>query len=314
MTMTLHTKYRPSSFDEVIGQDHACASLERAIEKKSSQCFLLSGPSGCGKTTLARIAAARVGGQGRDITEIDAATFTGIDDMRAITQTLMYKPFGKNKRIYIVDECHMLSKAAWNSLLKATEEPPAWAFWFFCTTEPGRVPETIRTRCFALQLKGVSYKLLYSMVEEIAKMELIFPNKVAGKGYGIMELCAKEAGGSPRQALVNLGVCAAAKDKDTAAKLLRSAIESVPAKELATALMRGAGWGEVQRILSDLKEQNPESTRHEVRSYITAIIMNTKKEKVARQGMEVLDAFSEPFLNGDGMSPVVLAAGRVTFS
>lgn len=314
MSTTLHTKYRPSSLDEVIGQDHACESLGRALDKGSSHAFLLTGPSGCGKTTLARIAADKVGSHGRNLSEIDAATFTGIDDMRAITSTLMYKPFGKAIRSYVIDECHMLSKAAWNSLLKSIEEPPEWVYWFLCTTEPTRVPETIRTRCLALQLKPVSNKLLYKLIAETAKAEKIFPNKKAGDGFGIMELCAKEAKGSPRQALVNLGICAAASDKDGAAKLLRSASESAPAKALALALMRGAGWPEVQRILADLKLENPESIRHEVRGYVTAIVLNAKKERVAGKGIEILEAFSEPFLNGDGISPVVLAAGRIALS
>jgi DNA polymerase-3 subunit gamma/tau len=144
---SLATKYRPETWEEVVGQDAVVKSMKVVVTKKSSKCFLLSGPSGCGKTTLARIAARSLGIKGGGaLREIDAASKTGVDDMRQVCVDLGYKVLGGGSRGLIVDECHQLSKAAWNSLLKITEEPPPDTYWFFCTTEPSKVPVTIKRR------------------------------------------------------------------------------------------------------------------------------------------------------------------------
>src|SRR5882762_2091814 len=117
--MTLHTKYRPIVFDDVIGQDVAVKALRGALKSNASQTYLLHGPSGTGKTTLARIAATEVGARDKDIIEIDAATYTGIDDMRVVTSGLMYRPLGGNTKAIIIDEAHALSRQSWQSMLKA---------------------------------------------------------------------------------------------------------------------------------------------------------------------------------------------------
>ena len=312
MSISLHTKYRPQAFGDVMGQDGVVASLQGALKKRSSQAFLMVGPSGTGKTTLARIAAGVVGSKGRDIMEIDGATYTGIDDMRSVTSGLMYRPFGEGAvKTIIVDECHMLSKNSWQSMLKALEEPPPWVFWFLCTTEPSRVPETIKTRCASYDLKPVPSAMLYELVAEIAAKEKIFPNKRAGKGEGIMELCAKSALGSPRQAIVNLGICAECGDRAEAADLLKTAEGNAAPVELAQLLLKRGSWAEAQRILTDLKETNPESIRQVVMRYVAGAALSAKKEALAGAAVEVLDAFGTPFPSGDGIAPVVLATGRV---
>ncbi len=126
----LHLKYRPKDFDEVVGQDAVVKSLQQAVKNNAGHTFLFTGLSGVGKTTLARITAATVGCVSSNLIEIDAATHTGVDDMRDVTFSLKYKPIGVGSvKVIIVDECHMLSKSAWNSLLKVLEEPPAWVYW-----------------------------------------------------------------------------------------------------------------------------------------------------------------------------------------
>src|SRR5665213_3208243 len=137
-SMSLYTDYRPKTFAEVIGQPAVIRSLKLALTKKSNHAFLLHGPSGCGKTTLARIAATVLGVTSpRQIKDFDAATNTGIDDVRAITGALAYRPIGvKPLMVMVVDECHALSAPAWKALLKILEEPPEHVWWFLCTTEP----------------------------------------------------------------------------------------------------------------------------------------------------------------------------------
>jgi DNA polymerase III subunit gamma/tau len=310
VTEALISKYRPKTFDEVIGQEAVVRSLKAAL--KTSKTFLFTGASGLGKTTLARLAAESVGCQSRDLLEIDAASKTGIDDMRAATATLMYRPLGDGAvKAVIIDEFHGLSKAAVTSLLKILEEPPPWVYWFLCTTEPTKVPQNIRTRCTAYDLKPVSVQELFDLLDSVAHDEKIADCEDGG---AILDLCAREAEGSPRQAIANLTVCAAAEKLAEAKELLRSALDSEEAVNLARALVKGATWEEAQRILNGLKEVNPETVRHIVRAYVSKVVLSSKSEAGAGKGVEILDAFSEPFNSSDGMSPLILACGKLLLS
>lgn len=306
MTEALITKYRPQLLSEVIGQASVVRSLEGVLKKRTSQMFLFSGPPGVGKTTLARLVALSVGCLPRDTIEVDGASKTGIDDMRVLIADLAYKPIGGGKmKALIIDECQAISRAAVSSLLKATEEPPVHAVWILCTTEPARIPEALRTRASHYSLKPVGFEDLVRLLDKVVGVEKLDLDET------IIDLCAKEARGSPRQALANLAVCAEAKDIKEAKEILRSALESEEAVNLARALVNGASWPEVQGILQGLKETSPESVRHVVRSYVTAVVLKTNKDAAAGRGLGILDAFSVPCNPADGLSPIVLAAGKV---
>jgi DNA polymerase III subunit gamma/tau len=213
---SLLTKYRPASFDKVLGNTAIVRSLELAIKNKRGHAFLFTGRSGIGKTTLAYITAAALGCTPFDLTEIDAAK-TGVDDLRELASRLIYRPLDGGVKAIIVDECHMLSNSAWNSLLKPLEQPPEHACWILCTTEPTKVPDTIRSRCLHYDLKPIGYLILVGLVIAVAELEHM------NLADGIAGLCAKEAEGSARQALANLGICADAQSSAQAAELLRAA-------------------------------------------------------------------------------------------
>lgn len=305
---TIHTRYRPSKFADVIGHDAVVRSLRQVLAKRSSRAFLFTGISGCGKTTLARIVAREVGCGPGDLVEVDAATHTGIDAMRAVQDLLEYRPISGGVRAIIIDECHALSKASFQSMLKILEEPPAWATWLLCTTEPARVPTAIVTRCVRCDLKPVGQPVLIEFLDGIAAVEKM---KLGDDASKIISLCAREAGGSPRQALVNLAMCAGAKSVAEARELVRSAEQSRDAIELARALVRGAKWLEVQVLLRDLSDTSPESIRHVIRSYVTKVVIGANSERVAARGISILDEFSQPCNQSDGISPITLACGRL---
>jgi DNA polymerase III gamma/tau subunit len=305
--MTLHTKYRPESFQEVVGQDLVIAALQAVLKEKRSQTFLFHGPSGTGKTTLARLCALGLGCvPGQSIIEFDAATYTGIDDMREIVATNLMKPLGGGNRAIIIDEAHRLSAAAWASMLKTLEEPQPWLYWFLCTTELGKVPANIKTRCTAFELRLVDQDTLFELLNGIVEKERLTIED------GILDLCAREAGGSPRQAIVNLGMCLHAQGRQDAAALLKSAVDSSEVIDLCRALAKREPWLRVKPILSDLQSTNPESIKAVVCAYMSKVLLGAANPRDAGLAAEVLSAFiSTPFSPGSGFAPVLVACAKV---
>lgn len=298
------TKYRPKVFDDVVGHDAAVKALESSIERGNSSAYLLTGPSGTGKTTLARITASELGCN--DVVEIDAATNTGIDAMRDVTSNLSYKPLGGGKKALIVDEAHALSKAASQSLLKILEEPPDWVYWFLCTTEGTRILPTLRTRCLQVELKPVRTRDIIELLAYVAKEEKI--NKELLADGKVLEMLAREAKGSPRQALAYLSAVADAEDFNEACDMIASAEGSAEAFDLARLLIAGAGWSEAQGLLGKLESVDPESVRYVVLGFFNKVVLNAREEKKAGRGLEIIDAFSQPFYH---RAHLTLAVGKV---
>jgi len=170
--IALYRKYRPETFDEVIGQDHIVKAISGSLEAgKVSHAYLLCGPRGTGKTTVARIIAKVLGTSVNDIYEMDAASNRGIDDVRDIRENVHTLPFDSKYKIYILDEVHMFTKDAWNALLKTIEEPPEHVIFILATTEFEKIPETIISRCQSFTFKKPNDEILARVVTNTAKKE-----------------------------------------------------------------------------------------------------------------------------------------------
>ncbi|CAB1077812.1 DNA polymerase III subunits gamma and tau (EC [Olavius algarvensis Delta 1 endosymbiont] len=215
--LVLARKYRPQSFDQVIEQAHITQTLTNAITAdRVAHAILFSGPRGTGKTTVARILAKAMncgqgptavpcnkcrsceeitGGHGVDVFEIDGASNNSVDQVRELRENIKYMPAHSAFKIYIIDEVHMLSMAAFNALLKTLEEPPAHVLFMFATTEPHKIPITILSRCQRHDLRRINLESISKHMAWICREEQFeFDEQSLG-------LIAREAGGSMRDAL-----------------------------------------------------------------------------------------------------------------
>ena len=198
MQEALYRKYRPSSLEELVGQSDAVKLISEQIKNSNlSHAYLFSGPRGVGKTSLARIIATTIGCDPVfDITEIDAASHNKVDDIRDLNDSVNFIASSPGKkRVFILDEVHMLSNAASNAFLKTLEEPPEHVIFILATTEPERVIETIRSRTTQIAFKRIKNDDIVSSLEKISKAEKIKLSK------DILEYIANQSDGSLRDAI-----------------------------------------------------------------------------------------------------------------
>lgn len=233
MYRALYREYRPEVFSEMLGQEHIVRILKNQIETDStSHAYLFCGTRGTGKTTTARLLAkglnctsegARPCGQcsactairdGRflDVIEIDAASNNGVDNIRELRESIKYPPAAGRKKVYIIDEVHMLSTGAFNALLKTLEEPPEYVTFILATTEPDKLPATILSRCMRLDFKRVPEHLLIRGMADICSRKGITVSEDA------LRIIAANADGSVRDGLSILDQCIAGGDAEVSAE------------------------------------------------------------------------------------------------
>ena len=218
----LARKYRPSSFSEVVGQEHVLKALENSIsQNKLHQAYIFSGTRGVGKTTIARVFSKCLNcmqadspqvipcnkcsaceeikiGRHMEFLEVDAASRTGVDDMRELLDSVQYKPANARFKIYLIDEVHMLSKSSFNALLKTLEEPPPHVMFLMATTEVEKVPKTVLSRCLQLNLKVIPEAKIQLHLKSLLDLESIKYDEES------IALIAESAQGSVRDGLTLL--------------------------------------------------------------------------------------------------------------
>ena len=254
MSTTLYRKYRPATFSEVIGQKHVVQTLKNSIKSgRIGQAYLFAGPRGTGKTSIARIFAKTINcaadletkfpsgepclkcipcknildGRALDIIEIDAASHTGVDNIRELKETVQLPPSALKYKVYIIDEVHMLSGGAFNALLKTLEEPPAHVIFILATTEVHKIPETILSRVQRFNFTRLTVEEITSRLEDLAKLEKVKVDREA------LEIIATSSEGGMRNAESLLGQIIALEDKKITTKEVEFLLGTISEKELS---------------------------------------------------------------------------------
>lgn len=241
---SLYRTYRPSTFAEVIGQEQITVPLQEQIATgKVAHAYLFAGSRGLGKTSIARIFARALNTDERDIYELDAASNNSVDEIRTLNESVHTLPFNSARKVYILDEAHMLTKSAWNAFLKTLEEPPAHVVLIMATTELEKVPDTVRSRCQVFTFKKPTRAGLAELVLSIGKKEKVAIEPAAA------DLIAMLGDGSFRDTLSVLErALGVAKD----GKLTRQATEEAtgaPSHALVHALVSAIAEGNTANAL-----------------------------------------------------------------
>ena len=275
----LYRSYRPTTFKEVIGQKHVIQTLKNAIiDKRTSHAYVFSGLRGIGKTTIARILAKAVNcvnpidgepcnecenckaineNLTTDIVELDAASNNGVDEIRALLEKVNYLPSFLNKKVYIIDEVHMLSTAAFNALLKTLEEPPAYVMFILATTEPHKIPMTILSRCQRFDFKQLTMSELTEELSYICEKENISISQEALNGI------AEAAEGGMRDALSILDQASVYADSEVSVEDVNSVTGNISNQkliELINALNNNDATSAIS-IITDLLNMGKEVSR-----------------------------------------------------
>ncbi|MGO9127943.1 MAG: DNA polymerase III subunit gamma/tau [Terriglobales bacterium] len=307
----LARKYRPQKFSEVIGQDHVTRTLMNALEQgRTAHGYIFSGHRGIGKTTVARILAMALNcrssdkpvtepcgvcescteiraGNSVDVIEIDAATNRGIDEIRELREAARYRPARDRFKIYILDEAHQITDAAFNALLKTLEEPPAHVVFMLATTQPEDIPQTIRSRCQHFSFRAVRFEEILGQLKDLAGREKIEADEDA------LALLAEAGDGSMRDALSILDQAIASSGGRLTAEAVRQMVGTAPAgvlEEVMQAVARSAS-DEVLKLVDRLISDGHSPT-HFARQMVR-FLRNTLVAKIAGGESSLLQISSD---------------------
>lgn len=266
----LANKYRPAVFEDVIGNDATVQAIKTVLSRPSGipHAWLLHGPSGCGKTTLARIIASALKCGALDYHEYDLGSEGGVDTIRKILEQLAFAPRQGSSKVYVLDECHMLTTQAQNALLKELEEPPVHVFFFLCTTDPKKLIPTVRSRCQSatFAVEAPRKQDVYKLLDKICQAEGADPLPA------VLKEAIYTAGGGCRDILGMLDRVIDVVDDEQALQLINStALIEATVNDLCSLIVSRPTLKAVLPILKSLKEQkqDPEGIRRAILAWLT---------------------------------------------
>ena len=285
-----YRRFRPTSFDQLKGQDAAVRVLQGFLDRKAvPHVLLLSGDSGTGKTTAARILKEELGCHEVDFSEVNAADSRGIDSVRDIRRAVGLAPMRGKCRVWLIDEVHAWTRDAQTACLKVLEDTPKHAYFFLCTTDPDKLLRTILTRCVHVKMSAIPHKLIEELLTETcerAEIE-VAPN--------VLEHIAEVSLGSAREAL-NLLEKVAGEPNEKRALAMIAGHESTrrQAFDLVKMLLYYNGkWSEIVKVIADIPTTEHEKFRHLVLACANREML--KGGKSASRGFAVARAFAEPW-------------------
>jgi DNA polymerase-3 subunit gamma/tau len=295
MSQALYRKYRSKTLGEVVGQSHVTDILERGLKNdRIAHAYLLTGPRGVGKTSIARILAHEINklpyddeSSHLDIIEIDAASNNGVEDVRDLREKVQIAPVSAKRKIYIIDEVHMLSKAAFNALLKTLEEPPEHAVFILATTDIDKLPPTIISRTQRFHFRSIGLNDLFTHLKHIAEQEKIKIDDDA------LKLIALRGDGSFRDAISLLDQISnlASKDEGITADLIEKSLGLAPHEHVAK-LIKAYEAKDLETIVALLDESDSQGVQPTV---LTTQLIQAIRETIATkpQLLELLDSLLE---------------------
>jgi DNA polymerase-3 subunit gamma/tau len=306
--IVLARKWRPQGFEDLVGQESVVKTFKNALSsEKIAHAYLFSGPRGVGKTSSARILAKALNcaqikdsepcgkcqscvsiteGSSVDVFEIDGASNTSVDAVRELRETVKYAPSGGKYRIYIIDEVHMLSTAAFNALLKTLEEPPAHVVFIFATTEPKKIPSTILSRCQHHSFRRITKAEIRDQLKKITDTEKINIMDTA------LEMIAKAADGSMRDGLTLLDQACSFTDNITEKEL--QSLLGLPETEVIINLSKTILTGDISSTLSIIKELTDRgSDLRQITKELVELFRNIAVIKITGDAGEILEFSQE---------------------